>query len=112
MIGRQPSARHHTMNVWMRLQGLSPSVQDAEEADLGTEMLCIRGDFQQSGSSGIEQELEQDLLVLPDQRDERVWNAEDEMKIVHRQQFLLAINSRSNRRSQRTASPKTRRPNA
>ena len=79
------------MNVWMRLQGLSPSVQDAEEADLGTEMFWIRGNFQQSGSRGIEQESEQHLLVLPDQWDERVRHAENEMKIVHRQQFLLAL---------------------
>ena len=50
----------------MRLQSLSPGVQDAEEADLGTEMLGVRGNFQQSGSSGIEQESEQSLLVLPD----------------------------------------------
>src|SRR5271166_1168425 len=55
-------------------------------------MFWVRGNFQQSGSSGIEQESEQDFLVLPDQRDERVRHAEDEMKIVHRQQFLLALN--------------------
>src|ERR1700686_362808 len=91
MIGRQPSARHNTVNVRMRLQSLSPGVQDAEKADLGTEMLWVRGNFQQTGSSGIEQESEQCLLVLPDQRGEQVRNAEDEMKIVHRQQFLLAL---------------------
>ena len=43
MIGRQPSARHNTVNVRMRLQSLSPGVQDAEKADLGTEMLWVRG---------------------------------------------------------------------
>lgn len=91
MLGRQPSARYDTVNVWMRLQGLSPGVQDAEEADLGTEMLWIRGDFQQGGSRGIEQKSEQDLFVLPDQWDERVRHAEDEMKIIHRQHFLLAL---------------------
>jgi len=80
MIGGQTAARHNTVNVWMRLQRLSPSVQDAEEADLGTEMFRIRGHFQQSGSRGIEQQSEQDLLVLPDQRDKQVWHAEDEMK--------------------------------
>ena len=59
VIRRQAAARHNTVNVWMRLQGLSPGMQDAEEADLGTETLWIRGDFPQSGSSGVEQEREQ-----------------------------------------------------
>jgi hypothetical protein len=75
----------------MRLQGLSPGVQDAEEADLSTEMFSIPGYFQQSGSRGVEQEGEKSFLVLPDQWNEQVWDAEDEMKVVHRQQFLLAL---------------------
>src|SRR5258707_12191789 len=91
MDGRQPSARHHTVNVRMRLQSLSPGVQDAEKADLGTEMSWIRGYFQQGSSRGVEQESEKGFLVLPDQWREQVRNSEDEMKIVHRQQFLLAL---------------------
>src|SRR5712664_2976774 len=75
----------------MRLQGRSPGVQDAEKADLGTDMLWIHGYFQQSGSSGVEQESEKGFLVLPDQWNEQVRHTENEMKIVHRQQFLLAL---------------------
>jgi len=82
MIGRQPSARHHTVNVRMRLQSLSPGVQDAEKADLGTEMSWIRGYFQQGSSRGVEQESEKGFLVLPDQWRDQVRNSEDEMKIV------------------------------
>ena len=85
------TARHNTVNVWMRLQGLSPGVQDAEKADLGTETLWVRGDFQQGRGRGVEQESEQGLSVLPDQRDKQVRHAEDEMEIVHWQQFLLAL---------------------
>jgi len=77
--------------VRVRLQGLSPGVQDAEEADLGTEMFRIRGHFQQSGRRGLEQEREQNLLVLPHQGNEQVRHAEDEMKIVYRQQLLLPL---------------------
>src|SRR6202007_622689 len=91
VIGCQSSARHNTVNMWMRLQGLSPGVQDAEEADLSTEVFRIRSHFQQSGSRGVEQEREQDLLVLPNQLNEQVRHAEDEMKIVYRQQLLLAL---------------------
>src|SRR6202795_1422467 len=66
VIGRQSSARHNTVNVWVRLQGLSPGVKDAEEADLSTEMFSIPGYFQQSGRGGVEQESEKGLFVLPD----------------------------------------------
>src|SRR5215472_2703075 len=75
----------------MRLQGLSPAMQDAEKPDLGAEMFGIRRHFQQGGSGGIEQKSEQDLFVLPHQWDKQVRHAEDEMKIVHRQQLLLAL---------------------
>ena len=74
----------------MRLQGLSPGMQNAEEADLGTEMLGIGSDFQQGCGAGLEQEREENPLVLPDQRDQRVRHAEDQVIVAHRQQFLLA----------------------
>src|SRR6266567_1443172 len=43
-IGRQSSARHDTVQVWMEHQILSPTMQDREEADLGTQMFGIGGD--------------------------------------------------------------------
>jgi hypothetical protein len=74
----------------MRLQSLPPGVQDAQEADLRTEVFRIGGDFQQCCGTGVEQELEQDFLVLPDERNQRVWHAEDQVVIVDRLQLLLA----------------------
>ena len=47
------------MDVGMRLQGLSPSVQDAKKANVGAEMLGIGGYFEQSGRAGFKQESEQ-----------------------------------------------------
>src|SRR6516162_7478271 len=79
------------MNVRMRLQGLSPGMQDAEEADLRSEMFGIGGYFQQGGRGGLEQEREENFFVLPHQGDQGVRHAEDEMKIVHRQQLLLTF---------------------
>src|SRR5215468_3021321 len=75
----------------MRLQGLSPDMQDAEKPDLGAEMFGICRHFQQGGSGGVEQESEQDLFVLPHHWDKQVRHAEDEMKIVYWQQLLLAL---------------------
>jgi len=74
----------------MLLQGLSPSVEDAEESDLGTKTtLWICSHFKQGCGTGVEQQSKQQLFVLPDQRHQRVWNAKDEMKVNYRQQFLL-----------------------
>src|SRR6202049_1217988 len=40
--------------------------------------------------AGVEQELKEHFLVLPDERNQRVWHAEDQVVIVGRQQLLLA----------------------
>ena len=91
VIGRQSSSRHDAVKVGMRLQGLSPGVQDAEKSELRTEMFGIGSHLEQGGRRGLEEKGKQDLLVLPDQRHERVWRAEDEVEIAHRQEFLLPL---------------------
>ena len=48
-------------------------MQDAQEADLRAEVFRIGGDFQQGFGAGVEQELEEHFLVLPDERNQRVW---------------------------------------
>ncbi len=53
----------------MPLKSLSPSMENAEEANLGSEMGWIDGNFRQRGGAGLKQQAEQDFLVLPDQRD-------------------------------------------
>jgi hypothetical protein len=46
------------MDVWVALQGLSPRMEDTEEADFRAEARWIGCDFQQRGSARIEQESE------------------------------------------------------
>jgi hypothetical protein len=41
----QSAARHHAVNMWVPLQGLFPGMENAQEADLGSEVLGIGGDF-------------------------------------------------------------------
>src|SRR5215470_9130703 len=65
VIRRQSATGHDAMDVRVALQSLSPRMQDTEEADLRAEARWIGCDFQQRGSTGIEQEAEQELLVLP-----------------------------------------------
>ena len=66
VIRRKSAAGYDAVDVRVRLQGLSPSMEDAEEADLGTEMLGIGRHFEQRSGTGLKQEREQDLLILPD----------------------------------------------
>ena len=47
VIGRQAASGHDAVNVGVMLQLLIPSVQDAEETDLGAEMFRVRGNFDQ-----------------------------------------------------------------
>jgi hypothetical protein len=87
----QTAARHNTVNVWMPLQRLSPGVQNAQEADLGSEMLGIGGYLEQRLRAGLEEEPEQDPLVLPHQWDQRMRHAENQMVVVHGQQLPLPL---------------------
>jgi hypothetical protein len=52
-------------------------------------MLGTGGDFEQRFGARLEQEPEENLLVLPDQRDQRMRHAENQMIVVHGQQFAL-----------------------
>jgi hypothetical protein len=79
------------MDMRMSVQGLSPGMQDAEEADLGSETLGVGGYFQERGTGGLEQEGKQEFLVLPHQRNQAVWNTENNVVVPDRQQLLLSF---------------------
>src|ERR1700730_6363280 len=66
----------------MRLEGLSPGVQDGEKADPSAEMLRIGCDFQERGRAGFEQQSKEPPLVLPHQRHERMRHAEDQVIVA------------------------------
>ena len=46
VVWRKSSARHHTMDMWMRLQGLSPRMQNTQEANESSEALGVGGYFE------------------------------------------------------------------
>ena len=56
------------MNVRVMLEFLVPGVEHTEEADLRAEMLRIASDFEEGGSTGLQQEMVQDFLVLQGER--------------------------------------------
>ena len=81
-VQRPPTTGHDTVNVWMPLQRLPPGVQNAQAADLGSEMLRVGRYFEQRLRACLEEEPEQDPLVLPHQRDQRMRHAENQMVVV------------------------------
>jgi hypothetical protein len=91
VVGGQSPSGDNAMDVGMGLKRLSPGVQDGEETDVGTETLRIGRHFEQSGGAGFEQEFEQESLVLPDQGNEGMRHAEDQVEVADGQQFLLAL---------------------
>jgi hypothetical protein len=74
----------------MRLQRLTPGMQNAQEAEFRPEMFGIGGDFEQRGGTGFKQQREEGSFVLPHQRDQAVRHAEDEVVISDRKKFLLS----------------------
>ena len=72
------------------LEVLSPGVEHTQETDLCAKMLRIGGDLQQGCSAGAEQEVVDDLLILQGQPRQLMWDGEDDVNIVDRQQFLAA----------------------
>src|SRR5215831_14013985 len=90
VIRGEPASGYDRMDVGMWLQGLSPSVQNAEAAEVSTEMFGISRHVEQGGGTGFKQQGEENPLVLPDQGDQGVRDAKDEVIVADRQEFLLA----------------------
>ena len=57
MIASDASRWNDAVDVRMSEQVLAPGVENAEDADLRTQVLGVRRDFQQGGGSGGEQEM-------------------------------------------------------
>ena len=77
------------MDVRMTLQSLSPRMEDAEETGLRTQILPFGRNLDQGCGAGMKQEPVEDPLVLPDQWNQLMRQAEDQMEVIDRQQFLL-----------------------
>ena len=64
MVRCKAASGKYAVDVRMELQALIPTVEHAEEADLGTEMPWITSDFKQCLSAGMEQQVVDQPLVL------------------------------------------------
>ena len=72
MIGRETAGRHDAMHVRMADEGLPPRMEDAQEADRGTQVSRVGGDLEERGGARAKQELIQPRGVAAAQRVERV----------------------------------------
>ena len=87
VIARQAAGGHDAVNVGMMLQLLIPGVEDAEEADLGAEMLRVRGDFDQCLGAAAEQQSVDHFFVLQGQRRQLVGQRKHDMSVGRSEQF-------------------------
>ena len=78
------------MYVGMQKQVLSPSVQDADHADLCAQVFAIHGDLEQGLSAGGEQQVVEQTRVLQGQHIEFVRHSEHDMEVASGQEFAFA----------------------
>ena len=86
-VERQPAGGNDVVNMGMVFKVLSPGMEDAEESDIGSEMLGIASQFEhRRGAGAVEQVVEQSL-VLENKSRQLVRQGEDDVEIGHGQQF-------------------------
>src|SRR5258708_12737820 len=75
------------MEMGMKKQVLSPTVEYGKEADLGAQMLGIGSDDGQGFGGGAEEHAVEEIFVLVSDGSDRFGNGEDDMKIVRVENF-------------------------
>jgi hypothetical protein len=68
VIRSEAAGGNYTVDMGMKLQALIPTVQHAEETDLGTKMPGIVSDLKQGLSAGMEEQVVNEPLVLQGER--------------------------------------------
>ena len=64
----EAASGQHAVNMRMMLESLIPSMEHAEEANLGSQMPRIASDLQQSGSAGVKQQVIDQPFILQRER--------------------------------------------
>lgn len=90
-VGRYPTTWHHAVQMRVMQQILSPSVQDGNKADLGTQMLGVARDGAQGFGGGSKQDVVDQRLVLVRDRRNLLRHGEDDVEILDRQQLGLPV---------------------
>ena len=82
MIRSETAGGKHAVDMGMMLQSLVPSVEHAEEADLGSKVPWIAGDFQQSCSTGAKEQVVDQPFILQCERSQFPRQGEDDVQVA------------------------------
>ena len=96
-IGGDSATRDDTMQVGVKEEILSPTVEHGEEADLGAQMFGIGSDGGEGLGRGAEQNAVDEIFVLVSNRGDRFRQGEDDMKIRSRENFRFPFSTHSAR---------------
>ena len=89
MIGRQTAGGYDTVHVGMADECLPPRVEDAEDADLCTEVARVGGDLTQRGRTRLEEPGVELCGVAIAERQQRMRQREDDMHVRHVEELAL-----------------------
>src|SRR5215469_9672872 len=85
------TTRHDTMQMGMKIEGLSPRMQDAEKSDLRSQVLRIGCHRLQGIGGGSEQEIVHLAFVLESQRGQFRRQGKHHMEVLTIQQLRLPL---------------------
>ncbi len=74
----------------MQSQVLSPGVQNAEEADLGSEVFGVGRNFEHGLSAGAEEQIVEQPWIAPTERVQLVGQGKDDVEVGDAEQILFA----------------------
>jgi hypothetical protein len=90
MIRSEAAGGNYTVGVRMKLQSLIPTMEHAEETDLGSKMVRIASNLKQSLGAGVKEQVVDQPLVLQCERSQFPRQREDGVHITGGQKFPLA----------------------
>jgi len=86
----ETAGRNDAVEMRMQLQVLPPGMQNAEKADLGSEVLGVCRNFEHGLGAGAEEQIVEQPWVALAERVQLVWQSKDNVKVGYAEQVLLA----------------------
>ena len=90
VIWIEASGGNDAVDMGMKLQALIPTMEHAEETDLGAKMAWIASDFKQGLGARVEEQVVDESLVLQCERSQFARQSEDGVNVACGQQFPFA----------------------
>ena len=89
-IEAESSSRNEAVQMGVIDQGLSPGMKDGQDACLGMEIFLLFSQLQQALTGRVEEQIVAQFFIGPDQGMKLMGQGEDQMKMLHGQEFCLA----------------------